>query len=90
MLKKHGKYYADWRDQKGVRHRKAFSTKKAAKLFVDGVRRVEVHPTPKTQPRPVSLAKRARSGSPRRATIRTQKPRSKASSRRQRTLKRAA
>jgi hypothetical protein len=30
MLKKHGKYFADWRDASGKRHRKAFPSKRAA------------------------------------------------------------
>lgn len=30
MLKKSGKFYADWRDAAGTRHRKAFTTLKAA------------------------------------------------------------
>lgn len=30
MQKKSGKWFADWRDATGVRHRKAFATRKAA------------------------------------------------------------
>ncbi len=30
MQKKYGKFYADWRDPLGARHRKTFTTKKAA------------------------------------------------------------
>jgi hypothetical protein len=33
MKNKHGKWYADWRDARGVRHAKAFPTKKAARLY---------------------------------------------------------
>jgi len=33
MLKKHGKYFADWRDSGGVRRRKAFPTAKDARTF---------------------------------------------------------
>ena len=30
MKKKYGKFYADWRDEKGVRHAKACNSRKAA------------------------------------------------------------
>lgn len=30
MLRKYGKFYADWDDERGRRHRKAFPTKAAA------------------------------------------------------------
>ncbi|MGH9775297.1 MAG: hypothetical protein ACRD50_10165 [Candidatus Acidiferrales bacterium] len=30
MMKKYGKFYADWTDDKGRRHRKALPTKRAA------------------------------------------------------------
>ena len=33
MKHKYGKWYADWRDAHGVRHAKAFTTKKAALRF---------------------------------------------------------
>jgi hypothetical protein len=33
MLKKYGKFYADWDDEHGKRHRKAFRAKKAALQF---------------------------------------------------------
>jgi hypothetical protein len=33
MKKKYGKFYADWRDERGVRRAKAFPTKKAALAF---------------------------------------------------------
>lgn len=33
MRKKYGKHYADWRDEHGVRHMKAFDTKRAAVQF---------------------------------------------------------
>jgi hypothetical protein len=33
MKIKCGKYLADWRDSHGIRHRKAFSTKKAAEKY---------------------------------------------------------
>jgi hypothetical protein len=31
MLKKYGKFYADWTDELGKRKRKAFTTKEAAR-----------------------------------------------------------
>lgn len=33
MMKKHGKYFADWRDERGRRHRKAFPTAKRAHTY---------------------------------------------------------
>ena len=33
MFEKCGKFYADWRDRKGVRHRKSFTSKRAALKF---------------------------------------------------------
>jgi hypothetical protein len=33
MLKKYGRYYADWDDAQGQRHRKSFPTRKAALKF---------------------------------------------------------
>ena len=33
MMKKYGKFYADWADAKGKRRRKAFNTKREAKAF---------------------------------------------------------
>lgn len=39
MLKKHGKYYADWRDSKGRRRRKAFPTRKAAKAHTQAMQK---------------------------------------------------
>ncbi|MBI1750165.1 MAG: hypothetical protein HY234_15650 [Acidobacteria bacterium] len=33
MLKKHGKYFADWRDERGRRHRKSFATAHEAKKY---------------------------------------------------------
>ena len=33
MFDKNGKYYADWRDRKGARHRKSFTSARAALLF---------------------------------------------------------
>jgi hypothetical protein len=38
MLEIYGKFYADWRDKKGVRHRKAFTTPEAAHLFTEANR----------------------------------------------------
>ncbi|HKW57173.1 MAG TPA: hypothetical protein VJN42_07420 [Candidatus Acidoferrum sp.] len=39
MIKKHGSYFADWRDAQGKRHRKAFRTRKAAAQFTESQRR---------------------------------------------------
>ncbi len=33
MLRKYGKFYADWTDPKGTRRRKAFPTKQGAEKF---------------------------------------------------------
>lgn len=33
MYEKQGMYFADWRDKKGVRHRKSFTTSEAALLY---------------------------------------------------------
>jgi hypothetical protein len=33
MRAKYGKFYADWRDEKGKRHMKAFGTRKEAARF---------------------------------------------------------
>jgi hypothetical protein len=39
VIKKHGKYYADWEDQKGKRHRKAFERARDAKAHTKEMRR---------------------------------------------------
>jgi hypothetical protein len=39
MIKKHGKYYADWEDQHGNRHRKAFEKAREAKAYTKEMRR---------------------------------------------------
>jgi len=41
MQKKYGKFYADWRDAQGQRHRKAFPTKKQAQHFSSRMRLTE-------------------------------------------------
>ncbi len=38
MQKKCGKFFADWRDQHGKRHRKAFNRKRDAQAFAKGMR----------------------------------------------------
>ena len=58
MLKKYGKFYADWHDEHGKRHRKAFPTRKAALHF-------------QTKQRNLVAAKKAR---PTRAARRFSKP----------------
>jgi hypothetical protein len=35
MRHKYGKFYADWRDSAGVRHMKAFPTKKKAEAYAE-------------------------------------------------------
>jgi hypothetical protein len=62
MFQKSGKFYADWRDESGARHRKAFTTARDASLYerqhrrapVKNTRPVETHITtkPKAAPRP--------------------------------------
>jgi len=52
MLKKYGKFYADWDDARGRRRRKAFTTKKAALRF-------------QTKQRNESAAKKAQGKGPR-------------------------
>lgn len=43
MFEKQGKYYADWRDRRGRRHRKSFGSKRAALKFEEEQREIE-HP----------------------------------------------
>jgi hypothetical protein len=58
MLRKHGKYYADWNDADGARRRKAFTTERAraaairelVKLLPEAVRQAKAKP-----PRPALL-----------------------------------
>jgi hypothetical protein len=38
VQKKNGKYFADWRDSSGQRHRKAFPTAKEARAFQKAMR----------------------------------------------------
>ena len=38
MVKKYGKFYADWKDPAGHRHRRAFPTKKKALRFQSKMR----------------------------------------------------
>ena len=39
MRKKYGKFYADWRDEHGVRHMKAFARKDHAERYTRKMRR---------------------------------------------------
>jgi hypothetical protein len=39
MIQKYGKYYADWEDHNGKRHRKAFSKARDAKAYTKEMRR---------------------------------------------------
>lgn len=43
MFEKSGKFYADWRDRKGVRHRKSFKSERAALAYEAEMREVS-HP----------------------------------------------
>jgi hypothetical protein len=51
MLKKYGRYYADWQDHLGKRHRQSFPTKKKALAF-------------QARQRSTSLAKKAPASEP--------------------------
>jgi hypothetical protein len=39
MLRKNGRWYADWRDENGKRHRKSFATRQAAKAHAKAMRK---------------------------------------------------
>jgi len=82
MRHKSGKWYADWRDEHGTRHMKAFSTAAAAKLFTARMRkkiaakkhrarrtlRKSSAPSRKPTRRAIRAAKPATGSSPRSAT----------------------
>jgi len=38
LYKKNGKFFADWRDHTGHRHRKSFTTARAAQKYEDRMR----------------------------------------------------
>jgi hypothetical protein len=57
MRNKYGSFYADWRDQHGQRHMKAFPTKKAALRY-------------QAQQRALAQAKKARASGPSRRRAR--------------------
>ncbi len=59
MRKKYGKWYADWRDETGVRHAKAFPTKKAAQRHTDKMR---AQVAAKKSPRPAASQKPSTAG----------------------------
>jgi len=67
MLKKYGRYYADWEDAHGARHRKSFATKKSALKFQTRMRHEEAA---KKAPASARSAKSAKRG-PRRTHRRT-------------------
>ncbi len=50
MFEKQGKFYADWRDRKGVRKRKSFTSARAAIRFEEEQKEL-AHPKPKAQGR---------------------------------------
>lgn len=80
MLKKCGKFFADWRDASGARHRKASDTLKEAKAHAEAMRQLahaQANPEPGTLPnrsaqRP-PLRKPLRSGSARKLKTRTRR-----------------
>jgi len=64
MLKKHGSFFADWRDTNGVRHRRAFPTAQEAREFQTAMRlrREGREARPKTSPQLQPSPTRLRSG----------------------------
>jgi hypothetical protein len=77
MLKKHGKFYADWRDKAGLRHRKAFDTKTAAVTYQTEMQQSKnSHPQPGRSRRPLRSTSRrtATTRTPRRRLPRSSKP----------------
>ncbi len=77
MLEKHGSYYADWRDAKGNRKRKAFPSKSAALAFTREMREQLHQPANPSKPtRRKPLLKRRGRGSKRKGPTRTSGARS--------------
>jgi hypothetical protein len=78
MLKKHGSYFADWRDKNGVRHRRAFPTAQEAREFQIAMRlrRESREERPKTSPQLQPSPTRLGSGWQRKPAIRIRRPRS--------------
>jgi len=80
MLKKCGKFMADWRDANGTRHRKAFDTQREAIDHADKMR-AATHPGAPTLPNQSAqrprLRKPLRSTPPRNRKTRTPKRRSR-------------
>jgi hypothetical protein len=70
MKKKWGKFYADWRDEKGVRHAKAFRSKPAARRYTLRMRRTIATKKARTPAKP-SRRSPARGFATRRRTSRT-------------------
>jgi hypothetical protein len=52
MYEKQGKFYADWRDRKGTRKRKSFTTARAALRFESEQKEIS-HPKFKAQGQPL-------------------------------------
>jgi len=76
MFEKQGKFYADWRDKKGVRHRKSFQTERAALRF-EADQKEAAHPKAKARGlhSPKFSAPASTGSSPRQRTIpSSQKP----------------
>ena len=63
MQQKHGKYYADWRDAKGKRHRKAFTSLKEAIKHTEKMRKAKTS-RPNSTPQRKRLRKPLRAGGP--------------------------
>ena len=78
MLRKHGSYFADWRDKDGVRHRRAFPSAQEAREFQIAMRlrKLGREDRPKTSPQLQPSPTRLRSGWQRKPATRTRRPRS--------------
>ncbi len=74
MLTKHGKFYADWRDTQGKRHRAAFPTRREAEEHQNRMRGATAHPH---KPLAGRLRGQRSSSSKRKSTTPTPQPRSK-------------
>lgn len=78
MQKKYGKWYADWRDSKGRRHRRAFDTQQEAAAHVEAMRDAQA-PLKKASPQRPPSRKPRRNSPARRLKTRTRKARSRTS-----------
>ena len=62
MRKRYGKYFADWRDERGKRHMKAFPTAKAARAYTQRMRRETAKKAHHAAPPATSRARGSRRG----------------------------